>query len=661
MSKPVHIKNEILRSDTGLIINPYKACPHSETRHKQDFTGKVKQSITGFHPGLQGLSHPDQVITNRSPSRATVFSDQVKHQVTYLHPGLQVYKNSMNIQSRSFMFSKHLYHPGQGSRIQSKSMVSVSIPSRSSFKDPDSVRGYRTMTKSTSIMEVCLRSGYTMKILVSIQCNMYIHLVGPLLTVGFIFLLSLPSKPVIKDPISVQCYRYTLLFGFLSIVNFNFFVFLPSEPVIEDLISAKNNSVFTIQVNYYGSNLCLVLQAVILIQGNSYAILLKSLPIMAYNSLVCFTVQMNYQAYGISPVLKWFYHRGQRLRIRPQSISLLCMLNNKNPLSPSKVIVKANRSRFTVLQAQANDQSFDILLGSQSTRRKGQQSRYDSPSWMLVHADYQSSAIRRANVIYQAFLESWSTIKILLLIQRLKYISVFKYYFTADCIYLVFFYSIPALTVPFSIKIYRHTGSFIEIRSYYQLSFSSLAQFIPTIRLPISIQGYKHTSLLHHLLAACFICPEFSQPMSTIMALTHISSHSHRDTSLVEHLPTSSCIFPYFLQKRQAIRVSLSIKVLGQGFQSRFCYSSRVKALSQSRAMIGVPHFIDDHSPLISRSKNYLCSTSWTCQGSLFNSYSWGTVKSNAKNLSLYQGLQTSPKIKISGSSIIYLHMHLFQ
>ncbi|OAD77720.1 hypothetical protein PHYBLDRAFT_185600 [Phycomyces blakesleeanus NRRL 1555(-)] len=34
MSKPVHIKNEILRSNTGLIINPSKTYPRSETRDK---------------------------------------------------------------------------------------------------------------------------------------------------------------------------------------------------------------------------------------------------------------------------------------------------------------------------------------------------------------------------------------------------------------------------------------------------------------------------------------------------------------------------------------------------------------------------------------------------------------------------------------------------
>ncbi|OAD71881.1 hypothetical protein PHYBLDRAFT_159202 [Phycomyces blakesleeanus NRRL 1555(-)] len=94
------------------------------------------------------------------------------------------------------------------------------------------------------------------------------------------------------------------------------------------------------------------------------------------------------------------------------------------------------------------------------------------------------------------------------------------------------------------------------------LIFLVISQFIPTIRRPISIQGYRHTSLLHHLLTACFICPESSQLMSTVTVLTYISNHSHRHTSLFEPLVTLSCIFPYFLRKRPAIKVSLSIKIL---------------------------------------------------------------------------------------------------
>ncbi|OAD69427.1 hypothetical protein PHYBLDRAFT_172672 [Phycomyces blakesleeanus NRRL 1555(-)] len=117
-------------------------------------------------------------------------------------------------------------------------MVIVLNPSRSCFTDPDSVRGYRPNSKdqnsnldySSNIKDlisnqgygytlfslslhaffriglVCLRSGYTMKNLFSFQCDRYIHLVWPLVTVGFISLLASQSKPVIMDPISVQCY-----------------------------------------------------------------------------------------------------------------------------------------------------------------------------------------------------------------------------------------------------------------------------------------------------------------------------------------------------------------------------------------------------------------------------------------------------------------------
>ncbi|KAL0090614.1 hypothetical protein F4703DRAFT_1969551 [Phycomyces blakesleeanus] len=127
---------------------------------------------------------------------------------------------------------------------------------------------------------------------------------------------------------------------------------LKSRPTTNDLISVQYYSVFAFQVNDQEFYLQSRLQAVILIQGNSYAILLKSLPIMAYNSLVCFTVQMNYQAYVVLP---------SRATTKDQaSIHVFTAQSNnhesdqhtllQNPLSPSKVIVKANRSRFTVLQ-----------------------------------------------------------------------------------------------------------------------------------------------------------------------------------------------------------------------------------------------------------------------------------------------------------------------
>ncbi|OAD77849.1 hypothetical protein PHYBLDRAFT_141713 [Phycomyces blakesleeanus NRRL 1555(-)] len=61
MSKPVHSKNEIPRSNTGLTINPSKAYSRSETRDK--LTG-----LTIFHGGLFRQS---QAIKNRFPSRAT--------------------------------------------------------------------------------------------------------------------------------------------------------------------------------------------------------------------------------------------------------------------------------------------------------------------------------------------------------------------------------------------------------------------------------------------------------------------------------------------------------------------------------------------------------------------------------------------------------------
>ncbi|KAL0090704.1 hypothetical protein F4703DRAFT_1790659 [Phycomyces blakesleeanus] len=220
-------------------------------------------------------------------------SVQLKHQGANIHPGLQ----PPAIQVKR-----------QGPDLPS--MVIVSNPSRSCFKDLLSVRDYRPNSKDQNSNQ---GNRYTMKNLAPIQCNSYIHLVGPLLTVGFIFLLSLPSKPAIKDPISVQYYMYKNVIGpllravFASLVSLrsrqtgyrvtHLFEFLPIAGCIF-------SSVFTVKFSAQGSDLQPKLQAVILIQSNSYEILLKPLPIMAYNGLMCFTVQMNYQAYGISPVLK---------------------------------------------------------------------------------------------------------------------------------------------------------------------------------------------------------------------------------------------------------------------------------------------------------------------------------------------------------------------
>ncbi|KAL0073296.1 hypothetical protein F4703DRAFT_1936981 [Phycomyces blakesleeanus] len=139
MSKSVHSKNEILRSNTGLIINPSKAYPRSETRDK----------LTGLTIFQGGLFRQSQAIKNRFPSRATgtprleehmlivfcmllVPSVQVKHQGSDQSPRL-----SVSIPSRS-SFKVQVKVNG----FRSRSTVSVSIPSRSSFKAHVKVHGF---------------------------------------------------------------------------------------------------------------------------------------------------------------------------------------------------------------------------------------------------------------------------------------------------------------------------------------------------------------------------------------------------------------------------------------------------------------------------------------------------------------------------------------
>ncbi|OAD72579.1 hypothetical protein PHYBLDRAFT_169707 [Phycomyces blakesleeanus NRRL 1555(-)] len=202
----------------------------------------------------------------------------------------------------------------------------------------------------------------------------------------------------------------------------------------------------------------------------------------------------------------------------------------------------------------------------------------------------------------------------------------------------------------------------------------------------VSIKAYRHTRffLLEYVLTISFNLSKSSQLMSTVTVLTYISNHSHRHTSLFEPLVTLSCIFPYFLRQRSAIKVSLSIKILSL-FTTRandqysaahfglYSFNRQVQNLwlcSTSWAVVGVKdhcltlihmlQLIPGISILLSIvGHSYICLFSFVFFHLSF--FTISTAKSNAKKLSLYQGLQTSPIIKISGSHIIYLHMYLFQ
>ncbi|OAD75191.1 hypothetical protein PHYBLDRAFT_186315 [Phycomyces blakesleeanus NRRL 1555(-)] len=181
----------------------------------------------------QGPDHPSMVISIKQHYGHILTSCNIL--LVFSHPG----------QASRFWSPRHdliyLQSPAIQVKHQDSDLPAMGIvlnPPRSCFMDPDSVRGYRPNSKdqnsnlgySSNIKDlisnqgygytlfslslhaffriglVCLRSGYTMKKLFSFQCDRYIHLVRPLVTVGFISLLASQSKPAIMDPISVQCY-----------------------------------------------------------------------------------------------------------------------------------------------------------------------------------------------------------------------------------------------------------------------------------------------------------------------------------------------------------------------------------------------------------------------------------------------------------------------
>ncbi|OAD73166.1 hypothetical protein PHYBLDRAFT_168516 [Phycomyces blakesleeanus NRRL 1555(-)] len=115
MSKPVHSKNEILRSNTGLTINPSKAYSRSETRDK----------LTGLTIIQGGLFRQSQAIKNRFPSRATGTPRLDEHMLIVF--------------CMLLVSSVQVKHQGSDQSLR----LSVSIPSRSSIKDPIRVHGYQ--------------------------------------------------------------------------------------------------------------------------------------------------------------------------------------------------------------------------------------------------------------------------------------------------------------------------------------------------------------------------------------------------------------------------------------------------------------------------------------------------------------------------------------
>ncbi|OAD72133.1 hypothetical protein PHYBLDRAFT_170026 [Phycomyces blakesleeanus NRRL 1555(-)] len=252
-------------------------------------------------------------------------------------------------------------HPGQVSRIRlpGHGYSSSLQPSRSSIKILIShymVIGQTARIKTQIWATVCLRSGYTMKNLFSFQCNRYIHLVRPLVTVGFISLLASQSKPAIMDPISVQCYSVLVvkvpLLSMPMIPNLS--PIQSDRATIKDSISIQYDSVFTAQVEEQGFLLHPRLQPRPIDPG-----LLSSRPKPTIKALIFF----------------WAHSKRSMLS------------------STSKVAVHAENQDCTSKNR------------VKSNRRKGQQSRCHSPSWMLgipvslVNMDDQVSAFCRGQEI----------------------------------------------------------------------------------------------------------------------------------------------------------------------------------------------------------------------------------------------------------------------
>ncbi|KAL0087202.1 hypothetical protein F4703DRAFT_1793406 [Phycomyces blakesleeanus] len=266
---------------------------------RQSMVKGIKQHygriLTSFNLVLVS-SHPGQASRFYSPVHG-VF--QIKHQdsdlpamvidLIYLQsPAIQIKHQDSDLPAMVIDLI-YLQSPAIQVKHQDSHLPAMGIvlnPPRSCFTDPDSVRGYRPNSKdqnsnlgySSNIKDlisnqgygytlfslslhaffriglVCLRSGYTMKNLFSFQCDRYIHLVRPLVTVGFISILASQSKPAIMDPISVQ--RYSVLAVKVPLLSMpmipNPSPIQSDRATIKDSISIQYDSVFTAQVEEQG-------------------------------------------------------------------------------------------------------------------------------------------------------------------------------------------------------------------------------------------------------------------------------------------------------------------------------------------------------------------------------------------------------------------------
>ncbi|KAL0073648.1 hypothetical protein F4703DRAFT_1799390 [Phycomyces blakesleeanus] len=304
-----------------------------------------------IHVKRQGSDRPSMVISIKQHYGHILTSCNIL--LVFSRPDL-IYLQSPAIQV------KH-----QGSDLPA--MGIVLSPPRSCFTDPDSVCGYRPNSKdqnsnlgySSNIKDlisnqgygytlfslslhaffriglVCLRSGYTIKNLFSFQSDRYIHLVRPLVTVDFISLLASQSKPAIMDPISVQCYSVLAVKVKFNTQGSGFHQVLQAEELGLDIHPDLQIYIFRWAVDYW-----LFLSV--------YCFHCQGQPsrIRSPSSMTVFSPPR-------SKNKDFFFIHGYS---QGQSIQVYC------PLGQTEL------PKFYYLpsaRVEANDQSFDILLGSQ--------------------------------------------------------------------------------------------------------------------------------------------------------------------------------------------------------------------------------------------------------------------------------------------------------
>ncbi|KAL0076547.1 hypothetical protein F4703DRAFT_1965297 [Phycomyces blakesleeanus] len=299
--------------------------------HPSMFIG-IKQHyghiLTSFNIFLV-CSHPGQASRLRSPADGYKFF-QIKHQgsdlpaividLIYLQsPAIQIKHQDSDLPAMVIDLI-YLQSPAIQVKHQDSDLPAMGIvlnPPRSCFTDPDSVRGYRPNSKdqnsnlgySSNIKDLISNQGYGYT-LFSLSLHAFFR----------IGLVCLRSGYTMKNLFSFQCDRYIHLvrplvtFGFISLLASQ------SKPAIMDPISVQCYSVLAVKVPLL-----------------SMPMIPNPSPIQSDRATIKDSISIQYDSQG-------------------QSIQVYC------PLGQTEL------PKFYYLpsaRAEANDQSFDILLGSQ--------------------------------------------------------------------------------------------------------------------------------------------------------------------------------------------------------------------------------------------------------------------------------------------------------